>query len=507
MKRGAKHGLWIEVGDSKWKLLESIYRDGVRQGPYREWHQDGWLLESGTFVDGEKEGDVEFFARDGRRIAMAAHHTSKWHGRYTQFMKDGSIELEREYRDGTIFSGPYDLKSHHGDHYSWRKTYKDGHPIGLWEENDYKGQPQRRRTYDDDGVLHGPWSDHHEGGAVNLEGTYTRGERTGTWTSRRPDGSVVASSDYDGDRVWRAHGAAIDLRDDADFERWMALAAAWDTSAYHLEKAIDAWPDDDRERAVAWVEARYDESPGKRRLTAGGMDWLAVLLRHDDDPRTRLIDAISTDHDEWQPEHVARVVRSAAVLRELSIDEVHLADVDALFPPGVAWPNLARLWIHECGPLGTLVRTLADAPWTTSLRDLGLDGSEGSVSDDDAVALIASSHLAQLESLYLSCCGGGAAFARAIATAPMFDRLERFELRSPRDPVGCVEAIAARETPNLKTLELYGEGKLSRNTIASLCAKARHPVLESITLQAFDVSDAIVDEIKRSRPTLRFSIY
>ena len=89
----------------------------------------------------------------------------------------------------------------------------------------------------------------------------------------------------------------------------------------------------------------------------------------------------------------------------------------------------------------------------------------------------------------------------------MFASLEDVEIRYPRDAVAVVEAIAARETPKLKSLELYGEGTLSRKTIIALCAKARHPALESLTLHDFDVPDAIADELKRRWPALHVSIY
>jgi hypothetical protein len=217
-----------------------------------------------------------------------------------------------------------------------------------------------------------------------------------------------------------------------------------------------------------------------------------------------LIGGISTDHGGFREEHVARIVRHASAMRVLSFDEEDLApSVDALFPPGVAWPKLETLWIHECGPLGTLVRTLAEAPWASSLRDLGLDG-EGGVTDADSAALIASPRLASLRSLHLS---GFGRVAKAIATAPMFASLEDLEVRYPTDAVAVVEAIAARETPALKRLALYGEGTISRNTIIGLCAKARHPALESLTLQDFDVPASIKDELARRWPSLKLYVY
>jgi len=201
------------------------------------------------------------------------------------------------------------------------------------------------------------------------------------------------------------------------------------------------------------------------------------------------------------------MVAHAHAMRVLSFyEEDFEGGVAALFPPDVAWPKLEKLSIYECGGLGAIVRTLAAASWTSALRELTLD-DEGEVVDAEAAALIASPHLAPLRELYLGGMGMGAAFAKALATAPMLASLEELELRYPTSGVAVVEAIAARETPKLKKLDLYGEGDLSRNTVIGLCAKARHPALESLTLHDFDVSEKVVAEIEKKYPSLKLYVY
>ncbi|HTJ47566.1 MAG TPA: hypothetical protein VL463_35960, partial [Kofleriaceae bacterium] len=359
LRDGKKHGVWIDKGQEGWVTgwMESIYRDGVRHGPFRYWHVTGFVLERGTFVDGAKEGEGQFFDKEGRRFAITHWRAGKWHGAYTHFKDDGTIDYEREYRDGNVYSGPYDLKSVHGDWYSWRKTYKDGHPIGVWEENDFKGRPKLRRTYDDDGVLDGAWSDHHEDGAVKLAGAYAKGARAGVWEWKAKDGALIARCDYGGDGVWAMpDGTKLDARDDEDLARWIALADAM--RSQRVQTAIDAWPEDDRERAVAWVEAKV----GAHKYTVGIGAWLGALIDRDGDPRCRLIGGISTDHGIFRAAHVPRMVAHAHAMRVLSFyEEDFEGGVAALFPPDVAWPKLEKLSIYECGGLGAIVRTLAAA--------------------------------------------------------------------------------------------------------------------------------------------------
>jgi antitoxin component YwqK of YwqJK toxin-antitoxin module len=506
-----KHGVWIERGEEKWELYEATYRIGVRHGPYRRWHVEGWLIERGAFVDGAKEGDVEYFAKGGKPTFVAAHRAGVMHGLLRQLGDDGAVAQEREYRDGEVWAGVWDLKSSLGDFWSWRRRYKDGHPVGTWEKYDFRGALESRQTYDDDGALHGPWSAHHEGGAVKLEGEYARGVRTGRWRRRRPDGTIAAETERVESGRWTLDGGTVvDVRDDDDLGRWVALVDAWKkfdvprSDWSFLESAIDAWPEGDRARPVDWVKARLASSDAPDRRTTASYRWAAAVFE-DGDPRAELIDGIDLDHGELDSDHVAALVRRAGQMRVVCFDE-NLFDPDGLFPPGVAWPKLERLRILEAGSeLHVLPRTLATATWTSALIELSLPDEQ--IADDDAAALISSPHLGALRELALWP-DAGDAFIAAIPTAPLLARVEQLQLTLAERIEDVVAALGARETPALRELEVraWDGASLSRATMISLTAKGRHPALETVTLEGFVVAEKVIDEIKKKRPALKLSI-
>jgi antitoxin component YwqK of YwqJK toxin-antitoxin module len=504
-----KHGVWVERGEEKWELYEATYRIGVRHGPYRLWHVEGWLIERGAFVDGKKEGDVEYFAKDGTPTFVAAHRAGVMHGSLRQLADDGTVAQEREYRDGEVWAGVWDLKSSLGDFWSWRRRYKDGHPIGTWEKYDFRGALESRQTYDGDGVLDGPWSAHHDGGAVKLEGAYARGARTGRWRLHRAEGSIVAETARIEDGRWTLDGGTtVEVRDDDDLARWIALLDGWakldaprGTWSY-VESAVDAWPDGDRARAVDWVAARLAASDRPDRRATAHYGWHLALVR-DGDPRAVLIDGLGIDHLGLGPDNIAALHRRAGQIRSLSFDEVDFdPGVDALFPPDVAWPRLEHVYIHDCGnDLEVVHRTFADATWTGALIELSIPDAQ--VADADAAALISSPHLGALRELALWP-DAGDAFIAAIATAPVLAHVEELRLTIADRHEEVVAALGARETPALRELELraWDGGTLSRATMISLTAKGRHPALERVELEGFEVPEKVLDEIRKKRPSL-----
>jgi antitoxin component YwqK of YwqJK toxin-antitoxin module len=518
MRAGKKHGLWIQKspGDS-WGsgLLESIYREDVREGPYRYWHPDGFLSEQGTFLAGAKDGDVEKFAPDGFRIGVARHRAGKLDGMFRAYRRDGSIE-EREYRDGKPWSGRHDLSV--DGTVLRRATYANGVLVGAYEKNDYDGRPQLRATYADDGVLHGRYSVHHESGAVKLEGEYARGERVGLWTWRRVDGSIAAEAESADNAAprWqlvtmdRESVETVEAANDEQLDRWVALADAWAMLGQphrywsEVERAVDAFAESDRARVVAWLAARIDEREPPPRRTTGGLGWIEHVVNRDDDPRVGLVDGISLDHHAWTEAQLARIVRRASAFRELCLDEVHVEPgVEALLAPGVAWPRLEVLTICGCGPFGGLVNTLAEAEWTGALVTLLLEDEEEGIAAHDAAALIASPHLTGLRELSLCSFGAGDSFVRAIASAPMLDRLERLELYDAEGLDVVLAAIAARATPALREVSLRGYGEtVSDSTMFALADSEKRPALERLELESMHVGKRARTQIANARPAI-----
>jgi antitoxin component YwqK of YwqJK toxin-antitoxin module len=484
LRAGKKHGLWVEHDDSKYLLTEALYKDGVREGPFRIWHVETRMLrERGTMRDGKEHGTTEYL-HDGRVRGSSEKVAGKLHGTHRWLRADGTLAYERQYRDDKVWSGRYDIEMSDGVVIQ-RANYVDGHPVGAFEKFDYAGQPKLREHYNDAGELDGAYAAYYEGGAIRLEGTYAKGKRTGTWRYHLRNGRIAGESD-DG-TTWRVYGHAIPLpSDDDELGKWVDLATAWekladpDSSWFHVESAVDAL---DISAACAWVEARIAErGDACPRRTTYGRGWLEYLVDRDDDPRPLLLDGISIDHDGWSEEQAARVVRRAHVMRVLSLYECSVEpSPSALFPPGVAWPKLEQLLIMESGSLAGLVEVLATATWTTRLRSLTLRDEEAALSGEHLAAFLHSPHLGALRELTLYHVSGG--FAAALASSPLLDRLEHLELHYPEETTPVIDAIANRATPELRELVLHCEMKISKATQKKLRDKKLRPKLDRIELE------------------------
>jgi antitoxin component YwqK of YwqJK toxin-antitoxin module len=505
-KKGVKQGVWIEKGDGEWSsgLVECIYRDGVRQGPYRFWRDH--LAERGTFVAGEREGEMERFTDDGQRLVQVWYRAGKLHGPARAWNRDGTLIYEREYRDDQRWSGCFDHK------------LPDGTPLECVSYQD--------------GALHGPWSSYHKcrtvwrdkayhfenGGEPKLAGEYRHGARAGLWRWHRTDGTIAAECDFGGDGPWRAGGAVVTPADDDDLERWVALADGWSRYAssaepwHAVESLLDRWPEERRAQALVWIGERIAEHPGSLPArTTGGVNWGRVFGSHDD-PRTWVVDGLSTDHNDWDAECAAHVAARAPVLRELDLCEVDIRPdgVDALFPRGTSWPKLQHLSLYECGSLARVVRLLAKAEWVRPLTALTLYDDAGAITSKDAAALIQSPRLVALRRLHLGPLARGRSLAQAVTTSPLFDQLEHLKLDFSDGMDNVLAALAGRVTPALRTLELSersGECCPKPETLIKLASADLHPALESISLDQIDLPADLPAEIARLRPSLKLHIY
>jgi antitoxin component YwqK of YwqJK toxin-antitoxin module len=266
MRGGKKHGVWIEK--EPYKLVEYTYRDGAKHGPSREWHQDGFLLTKLEYADDAKDGFERRFRPNGTLAYEAMYRGGKMNGPCRGFGDDGTVEYEREYRDDKIYEGPYELLGTDGK-LIWRGRYVAGHRVGLWEEHHYDGHVNERGHYDDDGNRHGEFEfgDDNKFGAKNNDtwrGSFERGKRTGTWRLFRKDVELASGEWPDGTpTTWTVRAgdrdASIDVVDEDQLRRWIAFLEQWLTNAYSLR--IDEWPDDERRRAAAWIDARVTAKP------------------------------------------------------------------------------------------------------------------------------------------------------------------------------------------------------------------------------------------------------
>lgn len=157
--RGKKTGLWIEyyndvepeTGIEKAKRLEGRYRNGLKNGYFREYDRNGELLSTLKYIDGEVVENVE------------------------ELM---AVEKKRTF--------------HPNAQVEWEKTYLNGQEHGIWKKYDDSGKVVGGAIYhrgillgegvvDHKGLKQGEWIEYFETGEIRAQGEYKDGARFGNW--------------------------------------------------------------------------------------------------------------------------------------------------------------------------------------------------------------------------------------------------------------------------------------------------------------------------------------
>jgi len=138
--------------------------DGVKNGPWREWHANGNAKSVGTYVDGKMEGKWQTFSEDG---------SLKTEGVYTGGLKDG---VWTQYYDKGEGGTKNRVEEHHvgSSEVKWTAYRSSG---AKWAEGTELGsQPN------------GPYTEYHSDGKVAVKGNYAAGAKIGEWSYFDKDG-------------------------------------------------------------------------------------------------------------------------------------------------------------------------------------------------------------------------------------------------------------------------------------------------------------------------------
>ena len=239
-REGKKHGYWKTFYDDWTVHTECYYRHGLRDGFYKEYDEKGNLkkitkfvndveqvLESdqkplvvqheyypngkvrreASFRDGKREGVWRDFDEDGNVIKSQTYKKGvlvgegivdtdgKRRGEYKEFYPDSTLRAEGLFVGG-FRSGEWKFYYHNGK-LQEIGSYIEGQPDGAWtwyydngqkqiEEQFYKGQPN------------GPYKEYDAKGNMIVSGTYFDGMKNGKWTEQI--GDMRSEGEYRNDK-------------------------------------------------------------------------------------------------------------------------------------------------------------------------------------------------------------------------------------------------------------------------------------------------------------------
>ena len=131
------------TGDGGDVFQNGQFKDGMKEGYWREYDHDGSLGKKEHFRKGELHGRSEYHYINGQKI-IENYIDGKLNGRWEWYYANGKLEELRIFKDDRIISW---------DHYfengqlSWRENYKDGKAQGLWEYFNEDGSLKETRTF------------------------------------------------------------------------------------------------------------------------------------------------------------------------------------------------------------------------------------------------------------------------------------------------------------------------------------------------------------------------
>lgn len=175
---GLEQGHWKYFFSKNKVKSEGDYKDGKRTGLWKFYHDNGNLMEQGSYVDGKPEGIWVWFYENGKTLRQETYKNGQ------------EIGEAKEFTDSTakvITQG----------------SYEDGKKEGLWV---YEiGQMKVSGKYVG-GLEEGTWKEFYKNGKLSFEGSYRRGEEQGTHKFYYDNGRIQEERNYklgQKDGVWR----------------------------------------------------------------------------------------------------------------------------------------------------------------------------------------------------------------------------------------------------------------------------------------------------------------
>lgn len=188
--QGKKHGYWKEFYPNFDLKSEIYYKHGLRDGFYKLYDEKGNLLKITKYVnDVEQVIAAEMkplqmqheYYPNGRIKREASFRDGKREGTWREFDENGNVISSQIYKNGTLVqSGVMDT---------------DGTRRGEWVEL-YPDSTLRAKGLFINGKRSGNWKFYYPGEKLEQEGSYKDGQFDGTWTWYYPSGKLQRTEDF-----------------------------------------------------------------------------------------------------------------------------------------------------------------------------------------------------------------------------------------------------------------------------------------------------------------------
>ena len=179
---GKREGVWREFDEQGNVLNSQTYQkgvlvgqgivdtDGKRRGLFKEFYPDNSLRAEGVFVDGLRSGEWKFYYHNGQIQEIGSYQEGQPDGIWTWYYKKKQKQIEEQFFKGTP-NGSYKEYDSRGN-IIVTGTYFDGMKNGKWTEE--IGDMRTQGEYRNDKQV-GQWVSYYDNGKLAFKGTFNAG--------------------------------------------------------------------------------------------------------------------------------------------------------------------------------------------------------------------------------------------------------------------------------------------------------------------------------------------
>jgi len=193
-------------------ITKGTYKDGLKEGKWKQFHNNGIIKSEQNFKQGQAIGEQIFYNNKGAlqyknsfiEITENGKKTTVKHGKFVSFHSTGQVSQEgryeydkktglwREYNpNGNLYKETYYKNGKvHGTNNSYTNTGTLETKSEYYEEIEIDGKKLRN-------VLHGVRERYKGNGKIDSREYYYYGKKTGTWETHLPNGNVKTSNTYE----------------------------------------------------------------------------------------------------------------------------------------------------------------------------------------------------------------------------------------------------------------------------------------------------------------------
>ena len=217
---GNKTGLWTEFNSDKTIKAEGNYKNGEKDGYWKEYTEKGNLLETTKFQTGElinnpeeltnldvKEIYFEEGEAEGKLQFRGTYREGKKQGTHLWFSVTGSIDSAKVYNQdvliarGNMERGGLRIDEWQSFYYPTgelksKGVYTRGYKSGLWTYYFMNGNTEQTGRYTAKAKPEGEWKWYYDNGQLLREESFVNGEENGWLIEYGDTGQIITKGEY-----------------------------------------------------------------------------------------------------------------------------------------------------------------------------------------------------------------------------------------------------------------------------------------------------------------------